>query len=95
MQKKERPEYWAGITAYTVLFGILSAIAGVVWGLAVGFDVGTGAFWGGIIGGGIVFILSLGMSRYASVGMGMMFGGLGITAIVIGLVVWLIRTLVG
>ena len=73
----------------------MSAIAGVVWGLAAGFDIVTGAMWGGITGGGIVFILSLGISRHATRGMGLMFGGLWGIAVVIGLVVWLIRILVG
>ena len=95
MQKEDWPEYWGRIIGATVTFGILSAIAGVVWGLALGFDIATGAMWGGIIGGGIVFILALGISRYATGGMGMMFGGFWLIAVVIGLVVWLIRTLIG
>jgi len=95
MQKEGWPEYWGRIISTTVILGILSAIAGVVWGLAVGFDIGKGAFWGGIIGGGIVLILSLGISRYATGGMMMMFGGFGVIAIAIGLVVWLIRALLG
>ena len=95
MQKEHWPEYWGRIIGATVTFGILSAIAGVVWGLALGFDIATGAMWGGIIGGGIVFILALGISRYATSGMGMMFGGFWAIAVVIGLVVWLIRTLIG
>lgn len=77
------------------MLSTLSAIAGLVWGLAISFDIGTGAFWGGTIGGGIVFILSLGISRYATVGMMMLFGGLGIIALVIGLIVRLVRTLIG
>ncbi|MFC1957842.1 hypothetical protein ACFLX0_03405, partial [Chloroflexota bacterium] len=83
------------IIGVTVTFGILSAIAGLVWGLAIGFDIAKGAMWGTIIGGGIVFILSLGISRYATSGMGMMFGGFWGIAVVIGLLVWLIRTLIG
>lgn len=95
MQKGGWPEYWGRIIGATVIFGILLAIAGVVWGLAVGFDIGTGAFWGGIIGGSIAFILSLGISRKATAGMVMMWGPFWLIAIVIGLVVWLIRTLLG
>lgn len=95
MQKGEWPEYWGRIIGTTVMLGTLSAVVGLVWGLAMGFDIGTGAFWGGIIGGGIVFILSLGISRYATGGMMMMFGGVGVIALVIGLIVWLIRTLIG
>ena len=95
MKREDWPEYWGRIIGATVSLGILSAIAGVVWGLAVGFDIVTGAMWGGIIGGGIVFILSLGISRYATRGMMMMFAPFWLIAIVIGLVVWLIRTLTG
>jgi len=95
MQKEAWPEYWGCIIGATVMLGTLSAVVGLVWGLAIGFDIGTGAFWGGIVGGGIVLILSLGISRYATGGMMMMFGGFGVIAIAIGLVVWLIRTLLG
>jgi len=95
VQKEGWPEYWGRVIGAVVMLGTLSAVVGLVWGLALGFDIGTGAFWGGIIGGGIVFILSLGISRYATGGMMMMFDGLGVIVIVIGLVVWLIRTLLG
>lgn len=100
MHKEDWPEYWGRVISVTVIFGILSAIAGVVWGLAVGFDIGTGAFWGGIIGGSIVLIMTLGITapghgEPARQGMIMMFGGFWAIAVVIGLVVWLIRTLIG
>ena len=95
MKREDWPEYWGRIIGVTVTFGILSAIAGLVWGLAIGFDIAKGAMWGAIIGGGIVFILSLRISRYATSGMGMMFGGFWGIAVVIGLLVWLIRTLIG
>jgi hypothetical protein len=95
LQKEGRPEYWGRIIGATVSLGILSALAGLVWGLAVGFDKVTGAMWGGIIGAGITFILSLGIGSKATTGMMMMFGGVGAIAVVIGLIVWLVRTLVG
>lgn len=96
MEKEGWPEYWGRIIGGTITFGILSAIAGVVWSLALGFDIVSGAMWGGIIGGGIVFVLSLGgPSRKAAGGMGLMFGGFWLIAVVIGLVVWLVRTLMG
>jgi len=95
MQKEDWHEHLGRIIGGTITCGSMSAIAGVVWGLALGFDIATGAMWGGIIGGGIVFILSLGISRYATGGMMMMFGPPVVIAVVIGLVVWLIRTLIG
>lgn len=96
MQKEGWPEYWGRLIGATVTSGILSAIAGVVWGLAVGFNIVTGAMWGGIIGGGVAFILSLGgPSRRAIAGMGMMFITSWGIVVAIGLVVWLIRTLIG
>jgi len=95
MQKEGWPEYWGRIIGATVSLGILSAIAGLVWGLAVGFDKVTGAMWGGIIGAGITFILSLGIGSKATTGMIMMFGGVGAIAVVIGLIVWLVRALIG
>ena len=86
----------------TVACGSMSAVAGVVWGLAVGFDIVTGAMWGGIIGVGIGVILFIRtligtrISGIAAAKSGMWaFGGLWISAVVIGLVVWLVRTLVG
>ena len=95
MQKEGWPEYWGRIIGATVSLGLLSALAGLVWGLALGFGVTTGAMWGGIIGTGITFIVSLGIGRKATTGMMMMFGGVGAIAVVIGLIVWLVRTLVG
>ena len=76
-------------------FGIMGALAGLVWSLALGFSISSGALWGGAVGAGIVFILTLGLSRYAAKGMAFMFGGLWGGVLVIGLVVWLVRTLVG
>jgi hypothetical protein len=95
MQREDWPEYWGRIIGATVSLGILSALAGLVWSLAVGFSKVAGAMWGGIIGAGITFVLSLGIGKRATTGMMMMFGGVGAIAIVIGLIVWLVRTLVG
>ncbi len=78
-----------------VTFGIMGALAGLVWSLALGFSISSGALWGGVVGAGIVFILALGLSSYATRGMAYMFGGLWGGVVVIGLVVWLIRTLIG
>ena len=95
MQKKDWPEYWGRIIGATVSLGALSALAGLVWGLAIGFDKVTGTMWGGIIGAGIIFILSLGIGKKATTGMMLMFGGVGAIVVVIGLIVWLVRTLTG
>ncbi len=96
MQDKEGwPERVGMIIGPTVIFGIMCAIAGLIWCLALGFNIGTGALWGGIVGAAIVFILTLGLSRKAIKGMGLIFGGMWGIAVVIGLIVWLIRALVG
>ena len=93
MQREGWPEYWGRIIGATVTLGVLSAIAGVVWGLALGHDIGSSAMWGGIIGGGIVFVMTLGIRRHAIFGMGLMFIGFWSITVVIGLIVWLVRTL--
>lgn len=97
MQKED----WRGVIVATVILGCQSAVAGLVWGLAIGFDIVTGAMWGGIIGSGIVFMLSLRLSKFYSysgrqvVRIGAMgVGRVLVIVIVIGLVVWLIRTLI-
>jgi len=95
LNKEGWPERVGMIIGPTVTFGIMCAIAGLVWCLAFGFDIATGALWGGIAGAAIVFILTLGLSREAITGMGLMFGGVWSIAVVIGLIVWLIRALVG
>jgi len=102
MQKEDWHEHLGRIIGGTITCGITSAIAGVVWGLAVGFDIVIGAMWGGIIGVGIGVILfsrtliGTRISGIAAAKSGMWaFGGLWISAVVVGLVVWLIRTLIG
>jgi len=97
MQGEGWPERVGMIVGPTVTFGIMSAVAGIVWGLAVGSSMSIGAKWGGILGASIVFILAIALAskRKAIKGMGLMFGGIWGIAVVIGLVVWLIRSLVG
>ena len=97
MQKEDWHEYLGRVIGGTVTLGVGLAIGGLVWGLAVGFGMVTGAKWGGIIGSSIGFILSLllGRRKYAAGGIGMMFINSCLVATVIGLVVWLVRTLVG
>lgn len=100
MQKEDWHEHLGRIIGGTITCGGMSAMAGVVWGLAVGFNIVTGAMWGGIIGVGIGVILFIrtliGFSGVVAAKSGMWaFGGLWISGIAIGLVVWLVRTLVG
>ena len=102
MQEEDWHEHLGRIIGGVITCGSMSAIAGVVWGLAVGFDLVTGAIWGGIIGVGIgviLFIRTLIGTRISGIvaaksGM-WAFGGLWISAVVIGLVVWLVRALIG
>lgn len=102
MQNEDWHEHLGRIIGGTITCGSMSAIVGVVWGLALGFGIVTGAMWGGIIGVGIGIILFIRtligtrISGIAAAKSGMWaFGGLSISALVIGLVVWLICTLVG
>ena len=94
MQGEDWHERLGRIIGGTVTFGIMGALAGLVWSLALGFNIGSGALWGGVVGAGIVFILTLGLSSYATRGMTYIFGGLWGGVVVIGLIVWLILTLV-
>ena len=101
MQEEDWHEHLGRIIGGVITCGSMSAIAGVVWSLAVGFGIVTGAMWGGIIGVGIgviLFIRTLIGTRISGIvaaksGM-WAFGGLWISAIAIGLVVWLIRALI-
>jgi len=95
MQGEGWQERLGRVIGGTFTFGIMGALAGLVWSLALGFSMSTGALGGGIVGAGIVFILTLGLSSYAAKGMAAMFGGLWGGVLVIGLVVWLVRSLIG
>ncbi len=102
MQEEDWHEHLGRIIGGIITCGSMSAIAGVVWGLAVGFGIVTGAMWGGIVGAGIGVILFIRtligtrISGIAAAKSGMwVFGGLWISAIAIGLAVWLIRTVAG
>lgn len=91
MGTEDKAKFWGGRIGATVTFGIMSMLAGLLWSWAIGFDAGAGALWGAIIGGGIVFVLSIGISKQAVKGMGLMLGGLWLIVMVVGLIVGLLR----
>ena len=120
MQGEAWSDYLRYVVITTVLLAIESAVAGVVWGLALGFYIGTGAMWGAIIGGGIALISSLWTLRRRALALSKintrkatlleimnlsvrrrfrgLWAGLGrplVIVIVVGLIVCLVRTLVG
>ena len=96
MQGEDWHEYLGRIIGAVFTLGILLSIVGIVWSLAIGFGVVAGLMWGGIVGGGIGLVLSLifGRRRFAIGGMAMMMGNLCIILVVVGLLVWLVRTIV-
>jgi len=90
-----RPERIGRLIWGTVTFGLMGALAGFVWALALGFDLSRGALLGGVISATIVFVLLLGLSSLAAKGMALMFGGAWGAIVVIGLLVWLVRSIIG
>jgi len=94
------PERIGWLIAGIVTPGIMFAIAGLVWSLAVGFGIGKGALVGGVVGASIGFLIVLGPIFFGATlltgakGMMLMLGNFWIVTVIIGLVVWLIRSLI-
>ena len=91
----ESPERLGRVIGGTVTFGAMGSLAGIVWSKALDFSLRSGAIWGGVAAGALVLLLTLGLSKRAAGGMAGMLGGIWGGIVGVGLVVWLIRTVVG
>ena len=93
--------FWGRMTGESIVLGIMLAAGVLIWGWAMGLSISSVELQGAILCGGIAciasgLILSLWIYKNTSVYSVIIFLRIFfVIAIVIGLVVWLVRTLAG
>ena len=83
------------VIAVAVIFGICGLLLGLLWSIAIGFNIGIGLLAGGLIGAIMPAIQATYLTKDALNGMTVMYGGIWLFLMIAGGVVWLVRFLIG